>query len=74
MDKRRTDGVIGVDKGAAIPRFSQGVVAEAAQRPDLRAVIGAIDAGRDVATLRRAINFIFDLIQVSVIDSKFLVF
>ena len=48
-DKRRTEGVI--DAHERTPRRGpfQGIVTKAAQRPDLRAVVGTVDAGGDIA-------------------------
>ena len=38
-DDVRTDGIIEFDKQSAVPRTGEGIVAEAAERPDLWAII-----------------------------------
>lgn len=43
------DSVIDVDECAAIPCFRERVVAETAERPDLRAVVGAVNDRCNVA-------------------------
>ena len=43
------DGIVSPDKDTPGRRFFQTFVSETAKEPDLRAVIGAIDAGCDVA-------------------------
>lgn len=45
----RADGVVDADEGPAIPGLRQRVVPEAAQGPDLGAVVGALDGGCDIA-------------------------
>lgn len=51
-DKCRTDGIVDVDERTAGSRLFQCIVAESAQRPYLRAVIGTVDAGGDIAAVR----------------------
>ena len=67
---RRADGVVEMDKSASMPCFGEGEIAIAAERPYLRAIIGAIYRGRDIASaldFRRGIGAVlrFDFIRQS---------
>ena len=68
---RRADGVVEMDKSASMPCFGEGEIVIAAERPYLRAIIGAIYRGRDIASaaldFRRGIGAVlrFDFIRQS---------
>ena len=50
LHDRGADGVVSADECAAGQRFGQCIIPEAAQRPDLWAVIGAVDTGCNIAS------------------------
>ena len=53
LNQGRTDGVVGLDESATSNGLGQFVVAETAQRPNLRAIIGTVDGGCYIASTGR---------------------
>ena len=50
--QRRTHGIVHLDEPSAVPMGFQIVVPISAEYPDLGAIVGAVNAGSNVAALR----------------------
>lgn len=49
LDQGGADGIVGLDKGSAVPGLCQGIVTETAQRPNLGTIVRAVNSGSDIA-------------------------